>query len=70
MKRWLPPAAALMLAGCGEPPEPVSVDNGAEAMAANIEMMARNMEALASNSSNAASETLVINDSAAVANTF
>ncbi|WP_156818670.1 hypothetical protein [Sphingomonas sp. Mn802worker] len=54
MPRFIPlvGAALLMLGGCSKP-EPVSVENGAEALSANLEQMANELEAEASGQVNA-----------------
>lgn len=46
-------AALLMLGGCSKEPESVSVENGAEALSANLEQMANQLEAEASGQVNA-----------------
>ncbi len=72
-------AALLLLGGCSKP-EPVSIENGAEALSANLEQMANELEAEAAGQANAAerqtlsgaaatldngSETLNVSDTAA-----
>lgn len=53
----------LLLGGCSEP-EPVSVENGAEALSANLEQMANELEAEASGQVNA-TERATLSDAAA-----
>ena len=38
-------AVLLLLGACSKQPEPVSVENGAEALSANLEQMANELEA-------------------------
>ncbi|WP_298809067.1 hypothetical protein [uncultured Sphingomonas sp.] len=65
MPRIAPLVAAvlLLLSGCSKP-EPVSVENGAEALSANLEQMANELEAEASGQVNAA-ERATLSDAAA-----
>lgn len=65
MPRIAPLVAAvlLLLGGCSKP-EPVSVENGAEALSANLEQMANELEAEASGQVNAA-ERATLSDAAA-----
>jgi hypothetical protein len=65
MPRFIPlvAAALLLLGGCSKP-EPVSVENGAEALSANLEQMANELEAEASGQVNA-TERATLSDAAA-----
>lgn len=65
MPRIAPLVAAvlLLLGGCSKP-EPVSVENGAEALSANLEQMANELEAEASGQVNA-TERATLSDAAA-----
>lgn len=53
----------LLLGGCSKP-EPVSVENGVEALSANLEQMANELEAEASGQVNA-TERATLSDAAA-----
>jgi len=76
----LPLAALVALGGCNKQPEPVSVENGAEALSANLEQMANELEVAAASQVNAtehatlseaaaafdnASDTINVSDTAA-----
>ncbi|SEL92828.1 hypothetical protein SAMN05216382_2955 [Sphingomonas palmae] len=65
MPRLIPLAGAalLLLGGCSKP-EPVSVENGTEALSANLEQMANELEAEAAGQVNA-TERETLTDAAA-----
>jgi hypothetical protein len=46
-------AALVVSSGCSKQPEPVSVENSAEALSANLEQMANELEAAAAGQVNA-----------------
>lgn len=60
--------ALVALGGCSKQPEPVSVENSAEALSANLEQMANELEAAAAGEVNATERATLLEAAATLDN--